>query len=55
MILEVILILTTIVGMLVAGAAFGFAVAVLVDAINKVGDDDDVEEHLQWLEKRKIY
>lgn len=55
MILEVILILVTIVGLLVAGAAFGFAVVELVDAIDKVDSKDDAEEHLRWLEKRKIY
>lgn len=55
MILEVILILVTIVGLLAAGTAFGFAVVELVDAINEVGDDDDAEEHLQWLEKKEIF
>lgn len=49
------MILVTIVGLLVAGTAFGFAVVELVDAINKVDDDDDVEEHLQWLEKKEIF
>lgn len=55
MFLEVILILVTIVGLLVAGAFFGLAVVELVNAINEVGDDDDAEEHLQWLEKKEIF
>ena len=55
MILEVIWILTTIVGMIAAGLVFGLSVIGFVKVIDKVGGKDDVEEHLRWLEKKERF
>ena len=47
--------LTTIIGVLVAATAFGFAVVGLTNLIDKVSSHDDIEENLKWLEKKEMF
>lgn len=55
MILTTIWVLTTIIGVLLAATAFGFAVVGLTNLIDKVSSRDDIEENLKWLEKKEMF